>query len=146
MHDQLTAETPVALAEVPTDLLAAARAAHANAYAPYSQFGVGAALRGGPDGTIYVGANVENASFGLTRCAEQSAVQALISAGGRAFDEVVVYTESTPPASPCGACRQVLAEFAPDARVYLVNHQGEALATSVAKLLPGRFDGSKLPS
>jgi len=145
----------VAIDAVPADLLTAARAAFANAYAPYSRFAVGAALRatgpapGGaerPGGTVYAGANVENASFGLTRCAEQSAVQALVSAGGRTFSEVVVYTESDVPSSPCGACRQVLAEFAPDARVYLVNHRGLALATSVKALLPVGFDGSKLPS
>lgn len=129
---------------VPADLLLAARRAFANAYAPYSRFSVGAALRAGE--VIYAGANVENASFGLTRCAEQSAVQALATAGGRSFDELVVYTESDEPSSPCGACRQVLAEFAPAARVYLVNHLGSALVTDVTALLPGGFDGSKLPS
>ena len=181
----------VALDEVPADLLEAAKRAFTNAYALYSRFAVGAALRadaprgrtaaipaeagagdthaaagagagdthaaagaGAGDshaaaderGAIYVGANVENASFGLTRCAEQSAVQALVSDGGRAFSEVVVYTESRPPSSPCGACRQVLAEFAPEARVYLVNHRGDALMTTVKAMLPGGFDGSKLPS
>ena len=129
---------------VPADLLLEARRAFANAYAPYSRFSVGAALRSG--GVVHVGANVENASFGLTRCAEQSAVQALVTSGGRTFGEIVVYTESEEPSSPCGACRQVLAEFAPHARVYLVNHRGVALATTVTALLPGGFDGSKLPS
>ena len=134
----------VELEAVPSDLVTAARQAFGNAYAPYSRFGVGAALRAGA--VVYLGANVENASFGLTRCAEQSAVQALVTAGGRTFDEMVVYTESTEPSSPCGACRQVLAEFAPDARVYLVNHRGAALSTTVSELLPGGFDSSKLPS
>jgi len=132
------------LGAVPADLLLAARRAFANAYAPYSRFSVGAALRSGD--VIHSGANVENASFGLTRCAEQSAVQSLVTAGGRSFDEIVVYTESDEPSSPCGACRQVLAEFAPEARVYLVNHLGSALTTTVTALLPGGFDGSKLPS
>jgi cytidine deaminase len=134
----------VPLESVPADLVQAARRAFANAYAPYSRFSVGAALRSA--GSVHVGANVENASFGLTRCAEQSAVQSLVTAGGRTFDEIVVYTESEEPSSPCGACRQVLAEFAPEARVYLVNHRGIALATTVTALLPGGFDGSKLPS
>jgi cytidine deaminase len=134
----------VPLDAVPADLLQEARRAFANAYAPYSRFAVGAALRSGS--VVHAGANVENASFGLTRCAEQSAVQSLVTAGGRTFDEVVVYTESDEPSSPCGACRQVLAEFAPAARVYLVNHRGIAHATSVTALLPGGFDGSKLPS
>ena len=134
----------VPIESVPADLLAAARSAFDNAYAPYSRFAVGAALRS--KAAIHAGANVENASFGLTRCAEQSAVQALVTAGERSFSEIVVYTASAEPSSPCGACRQVLAEFAPDARVYLVNHRGAALVTSVAALLPGGFDGSKLPS
>jgi len=135
-------DTPVG---VPADLYAAARAAFANAYIPYSHFGVGAALRAS-DGRVYAGANVENASFGLTRCAEQSAVQAMVSAGAREFTEIVVYTESEEPSSPCGACRQVLAEFAPGASVYLVNHRGAVLHTAVNELLPGAFDAGKLPS
>lgn len=134
----------VALAAVPQDLLAAARRAFGNAYAPYSRFAVGAALRAGD--AVFAGANVENASFGLTRCAEQSAVQALVTSGGRTFDVIVVYSASDEPSSPCGACRQVLAEFAPDAVVYLVNGTGSALKTTVNALLPGAFDGSKLPS
>lgn len=130
---------------VPGDLLAAAKDAFANAYIPYSRFGVGAALRG-DDGQVYAGANVENASFGLTRCAEQSAVQAMATAGTRGFSQVVVYTESEEPSSPCGACRQVLAEFSPGAEVYLVNHLGNVIKTAVHELLPGAFDAGKLPS
>jgi cytidine deaminase len=122
---------------VPADLLAAARAAWANAYAPYSGFSVGAALRDG-EGRVHAGANVENASYGLGRCAEQSAVQAMATAGGRRLLEIVVVTTADPPASPCGACRQVLSEFGPDATVYLVNDVG-AWRTSVASLLPDGF-------
>lgn len=123
---------------VPQDLLDAAREAFANAYVPYSEFRVGAALRT-RSGTIVRGANVENSSFGLTRCAEQSAVQAMATLGEREFEEIVVYTESRPPASPCGACRQVLAEFSPEAHVHLVNREGETITSSVADLLPGAF-------
>jgi len=122
----------------PADLLRAAQAAFANAYAPYSGFRVGAALRD-EHGVVRAGANVENSSFGLTRCAEQSAVQAMASAGARSFAEIVVFTEASPPATPCGACRQVLFEFAPDATVYLVNDAGEVAVTRVAALLPGGF-------
>lgn len=128
---------PVALAEVPADLLAAARAARDHAYAPYSGFHVGAALRDA-EGRLHAGANVENASYGLSRCAEQSAVQAMASAGGRAFAVVVVVAAADPPATPCGACRQVLHEFGPGADVYLVNDDG-AWRTTVAALLPAGF-------
>ncbi len=129
----------------PSDLLEAAKAAFRNAYIPYSRFGVGAALRA-EDGRVYAGSNVENASFGLTRCAEQSAVQAMVTAGTRSFSQVVVYTESEEPSSPCGACRQVMYEFAPRADVYLVNHRGDVVQTTVAGLLPGAFGPEKLPS
>lgn len=123
---------------MPPDLLAAAWAAHANAYVPYSNFPVGAALRT-PTGSVYAGANVENASYGLTRCAEQSAIQAMASAGERTFDEIVVVSSSEVPATPCGSCRQVLAEFSPAARVYLVNAGGKVQVTTVDALLPGAF-------
>jgi cytidine deaminase len=123
---------------VPDDLLEAARSALKNAYVPYSDFPVGAALRSA-SGVIYAGANVENASFGLTRCAEQSAVQALVSAGEREFTELVVCSLASEPASPCGACRQILFEFSPAARVLLVNDRGVTVESSVASLLPGGF-------
>ncbi len=122
----------------PEDLLQAAKTAHHNAYAPYSGFHVGAALRA-ESGTVYAGANIENASYGLGRCAEQSAVQAMASAGERHFSEIVVYTTAAEPASPCGACRQVLFEFAEDAAVYLVNDQGDVRTWTVSGLLPGGF-------
>lgn len=125
------------VSEVPSDLLAAARAVARNAYVPYSHFPVGAALRT-PEGDVYAGANVENASYGLGRCAEQSAVQAMASAGGRRILEVVVVSEADPPASPCGACRQVLMEFGAEATVYLVNAT-RAQRTDVAALLPAGF-------
>ncbi len=121
-----------------TLLLGAAQAAYAHAYAPYSHFQVGAALLGA-DGQVYAGCNVENASYGLTRCAEQSAIQGMNTAGVRQFDALVVYSESTPPASPCGACRQILFEFAPGAKVACVNHLGERLDIQVSELLPHGF-------
>lgn len=119
-------------------LLEAARVAYAQAYAPFSRFQVGAAIRA-ENGQVYFGANVENSSYGLTRCGEQSAVQAMASAGGRTFSELVVYTHASPPATPCGACRQILFEFSPGARFTSTNPQGEMLQGRVADLLPHGF-------
>ena len=124
--------------DVPQDLLNAAQAAHTNAYSPYSNFQVGAALRA-ESGEVYGGANIENASYGLSRCAEQSAVQAMASAGERSFSELVVYTTAKDPATPCGACRQILFEFSKDADVYLVNNEGVTKRYSTSDLLPDGF-------
>ena len=126
---------------VPQDLLAAAKRVWKNAYAPYSGFQVGAALRSGTE--IFQGANIENASYGLARCAEQSAIQTMASQGNRSFSEIVVYTEAAEPASPCGACRQVLFEFNPEATVYLVNHQNSVKVFKVSELLPEGFSLAK---
>jgi cytidine deaminase len=120
------------------DLMALAQKAAENAYAPYSRFPVGAALET-KDGQIFTGCNVENASYGLGRCAEQTAIQKMVSEGARDFVQIAVFTRSSPPSSPCGACRQVLFEFAPDAAVYLTNHLGESLETTVQALLPHGF-------
>lgn len=128
---------PLPLSDVPSDLLEAAWSVFARAYAPYSGFSVGAALRD-EHGRIHAGANVENASYGLSRCAEQSAVQAMVGLGGRRLDELVVVALAEPAATPCGACRQVLAEFGSEATVYLVNEHG-AWRTSVSALLPAGF-------
>ena len=119
-------------------LLEGAKAAFKQAYAPYSKFRVGAALRT-VSGRVFFGANVENASYGLARCAEQSAVQAMNTAGEREFTDIVVYSEASPPASPCGACRQVLFEFAPEARVVCVNQHGEVVSGLVRDFLPHGF-------
>ena len=120
-------------------LIEAARKAQKNAYAPYSNFPVGAAIRT-PNGKIYAGANVENAAYPLTRCAEQIAVGAMVTDGEREIAEVVVYTKSSPPAPPCGACRQVLAEFAgPDTPILCVNERGEERRYSLGELLPEAF-------
>ncbi len=104
-------------------LVQAATEAQANAYAPYSGFKVGAALQD-TEGRIFVGANVENASFGLTNCAERVALGAGIAAGARKFDRLVVVSEATPPSAPCGACRQVLSEMAADLVIEAVGQSG----------------------
>jgi cytidine deaminase len=122
-------------------LIAAATAARAHAYAPYSHFKVGAALRM-EDGSIHAAANVENGIPSLAICAERNAMAAAASAGLRRPRAVVVIADLTPPASPCGLCRQTLAEFArdlPDLPILLVNLQGERQETTLAELLPRPF-------
>ena len=123
-------------------LVAAAAAARDHAYAPYSHFQVGAALLL-PDGRVCSGCNVENASFGLAVCAERNAVAAAVAAGARRFAALAVVTDLSPPASPCGACRQVLAEFG-DFPVILANVAGDRVVTAVSRLLPDAFDGRSL--
>lgn len=124
-------------------LLAAARAAAANAYAPYSHFGVGAALLTS-SGRVYTGVNVENATYGATVCAERNAVGAAATAGEREIVACAVYVESDVLATPCGICRQVLAELGSDAIVVCSNRNGERLETTVRELLPLAFEGGHL--
>jgi cytidine deaminase len=120
-------------------LLKAARAVRKRAYAPYSKFQVGAAVRD-ERGRVHVGCNVENASYGLAICAERNAVAAAVAAGARALRAVAVVTPLKPPGSPCGACRQVLAELAPpDAPVLLAAPTGAPETTTVGALLPRSF-------
>ncbi len=120
------------------DLVAAARRARRRAWAPYSGFRVGAAVAAG--GEIHPGANVENASYGLTVCAERTAVAAAVLAGRRRIEAVAVASDTTPPTPPCGACLQVLAEFAgPDLPVLLAGAGGRVDRTTLGDLLPRAF-------
>ncbi len=122
----------------------AARAAAENAYAPYSNFRVGAALSC-DDGEIITGCNVENASYGLTTCAERNAFATAIGQGKRNFSGIVVYTPLKKLLAPCGACRQVIAEFLPqDALVTLVNDFDESKSWTVEQLLPAAFTPAAL--
>jgi cytidine deaminase len=118
-------------------LVLAARAVQQRAYAPYSKYPVGAALEA-EDGTVYVGCNVENASYGLTICAERAALCAAVSAGARRFRRAVVVSDSDPPAAPCGACRQALAEFGRDFEVAAVGPE-RLLRWRMDELLPVPF-------
>ena len=102
------------------ELVARARAVRERAYAPYSRFLVGAALRA-EDGQIFVGCNVENASYGATICAERSAILAMIAAGQRTISAIAVFTDADTLAMPCGLCRQVISEFQQGARLLVVN-------------------------
>jgi cytidine deaminase len=129
------------------ELLEAAQAVMRRAHAPYSQFRVGAALRGA-GGQIHVGANVENASYSETQCAEASAIGAMIAAGETRISAVAVVAERAERCPPCGGCRQRLAEFAdPQTPVYLGRAGGsksEALVTTLGELLPLRFGSEAL--
>lgn len=122
-------------------LVSAACAERARSYSPYSRFRVGAALRA-VDGTVFLGTNVENASFGLSICAERSAVVAAVSAGIREFTAIAVCADGPAPTAPCGACRQVLLEFGPQMPVILAGENGldgEVLELTVGDLLPHAF-------
>lgn len=121
------------------DLLKEAIEARNQAYVPYSNFPVGAAAING-DNEIFGGCNIENASFGLTNCAERTAVFKAVSQGNQDLKTIAVVADTDGPVSPCGACRQVLSEFFPPAgKVILGNLKGDIQVTTVAELLPGAF-------
>lgn len=116
-------------------LIEQAKAVRQNAYAPYSRFAVGAAVLA-KSGRVYCGCNVENLSFGLTICAERNAVFAAVAAGEREFEAIAVVADSREPVTPCGACRQVLAEFGPDLAVCSANLEGLTFESTIRELLP----------
>lgn len=124
-------------------LITAATAARERAFAPYSNFKVGAALLTA-DGTIVPGCNVESASYGLTICAERVAITRGVTDGFHCFTRVAVVTDTPIPSAPCGACRQLLWEFAPEAEVLLANLKGDVVKWTVRELIPGAFDAKQL--
>ena len=124
-------------------LIAAARQACRNAYCPYSHFPVGAAILGGT-GTVFTGCNVENASYGLTVCAERNATFHAVAMCETRVLAIVIYTPTQVPTAPCGACRQVLYEFGPDALVISVCDGPETLRSTVRELLPAAFGRQNL--
>jgi cytidine deaminase len=129
----MRAPTPAEL-----ELYAVAKNAIGNAYAPYSRFPVSAALQPAHGGEPIVGVNVENASFGVTMCAERSALFAAVAMGHRRFETVAVHAEAT-SCPPCGACRQALAEFAPGLTI-VYRRSGDVVAAAFDELLPERFE------
>jgi cytidine deaminase len=124
-------------------LIELARQAATGAHAPYSQFHVGAAVLTAR-GAMYTGCNVENASYGLTICAERLAIWKAVSEGHKEIAAIVVYTPTTTVTPPCGACRQVAAEFAGDAATVICASNGELRRHTVGELLPGAFRPSNL--
>ena len=125
-------------------LLDAATAVRETAYAPYSRFKVGAALRTA-DGQVFTGCNVENIAYPEGTCAEAGAIAAMVAAGRTAIAEILVIADSPAPVPPCGGCRQKIAEFAaPDVQVTLCTTDGQRRAVTVADLLPGVFSAAHM--
>jgi cytidine deaminase len=125
-------------------LLKEARTAVERAYAPYSKFSVGAAVTD-ESGRVFTGVNIENASYGLTMCAERVAIFSAVAAGARRITAVAVTAKGAAGVTPCGACRQVMAEFcAPDTPVYCDRQGADALKRTVAELLPDAFTPADL--
>jgi cytidine deaminase len=124
-------------------LLAAALAARENAFAPFSKFKVGAAVED-ESGRIHTGCNVENATYGLTVCAERVAIFKAISEGARQFKRVAVAADTDALTPPCGACRQILWEFCGDVEIVLVNPRGKTESYRLKELFPKPFDVSYL--
>jgi cytidine deaminase len=124
-------------------LIAAAKHARENAHAPFSNFKVGAGLRAS-SGKIYGGCNVENATYGLTVCAERIAIFKAISEGERKFDAIAVVTDTDSLTPPCGACRQLIWEFCGDVPVVMTNLQGKVEVVPMRELFPKPFDSSSL--
>jgi cytidine deaminase len=124
-------------------LISAAKQARENAHAPYSNFRVGAALRA-TSGRIFAGCNVENATYGLTVCAERVAIFKAISEGERGFNAISVVTDTDTPTPPCGACRQLIWEFCGDVPVILANLKGKTEIIQMKDLFPKPFDSSNL--
>ena len=130
------------LSDQDRELVKLAAEARSKAYAPYSEYPVGAALRT-ESGNVFTGVNVENAAFPLSMCAERSAVFSAVTAGEKKFQAVAVATRNG--GAPCGSCRQVLSEFGLETRVLIANQDQEVLkVTTVGELLPGRFGGDDL--
>ena len=126
-------------------LIKEAERAKKKAYTPYSKFKVGAAVLCA-DGKIFTGCNIENASFGLTVCAERVAIFKAISEGSTKFEAIAVISDTEKPCSPCGACRQVMSEFCEDAPLIMANSKGDVKIKKVKELLPEAFGKNDLLS
>lgn len=120
------------------ELLAIADKAMENAYAPYSEFKVGAALLCS-DGTVYTGCNIENGSYGATNCAERTAIFKAVSEGRRDFTAIAIVSSGGGETFPCGICRQVMGEFSPDIRIILRSSDGKPVSYNFKELMPNFF-------
>ncbi|MBA3442703.1 MAG: cytidine deaminase [Pyrinomonadaceae bacterium] len=129
--------------DAPEQLIDAARNARGFAIAPYSRFRVGAALEA-TDGRIFTGCNVENATYGLTMCAERVAILKALSEGARSFRRLAVVADTEGLITPCGACRQIIWEFCGDIAVVLANERGQSETLQMRDLLPRPFDAGYL--
>ncbi|MEO7368097.1 MAG: cytidine deaminase [Gemmatimonadaceae bacterium] len=125
------------------DLRDTAFAAMENAYAPYSRFRVGAAVRTS-SGEVIAGCNVENAAYGEALCAERVAIAAAVARGMREFEEIAIASESDEPAAPCGSCRQTMSEFAPDLKITSYSRNGKQVTWRLSDLLPEAFASNHL--
>jgi len=128
---------------IESNLYKAASKAREKAYAPYSKFHVGAAIET-TDGVIFSGCNVENCSYGLTSCAERNAIFTAVAAGYQEFSRILILSEADIPATPCGACRQVIAEFAPEIEVISITVAEQAIIETMSSLLPYAFTPKNL--
>ncbi|MBW1810845.1 MAG: cytidine deaminase [Deltaproteobacteria bacterium] len=137
------ASKPIRLSRQEKELIDRAAAASKNAHAPYSRFKVGAALQV-ESGQVFVGCNVENASYGATVCAERNAVAQAVVNGHKKFKRIAIMTATSPPAPPCGLCRQVLVEFCDELPILLANPRGEVVRAKLSKLIPQPFCGKSL--
>ncbi len=124
------------------ELVDLAKEAMTRAYAPYSKFGVGAALIT-KDGTVFTGANIENASYGATNCAERTAIFKMVDAGYRTFEKIAVVSTMNDVTYPCGICRQVISEFAMGATMLFENKAGEIISIPMTEILPYNFELSE---
>lgn len=125
------------------DIIEKAKAAREMAHAPYSKFKVGAALEA-KDGKVYTGCNVENASYGVTCCAERTALVKAVSSGATEFKRIAIVADTREPCPPCGICRQALYEFAPKLQVIMANIAGRTETASLEELLPHPFHSEKM--
>ncbi len=124
-------------------LIQKAKEAREKAYAPYSEFRVGAALEA-KDGSVFTGCNVENASYGATCCAERTALVKALSEGVKEFSRIAIFAGTKEPCPPCGICRQVLYEFSPEIEIIMIGSEGEIAVSKLTDLMPNAFHSERL--
>ncbi len=131
--------------EVKDKLIAKAREVRKNAYVPYSKFPIGAAILT-EDNKVFTGCNIENAAYGLTNCAERTAIYKAIATGYRKFKAIAIIADTEKPITPCGSCRQVLLEFGTNIKVIMTNFNGDEEIKTISELLPSSFSREDIKS